>query len=140
MRWRYDVARSHQAQVWQGNAPLQDEVAVFLIYQETGVSDSILFTLSWLKDQGAAAVVVSNAPLTDSDKTRLMDLSYLVIQRPNLGYDFGGYREGILTVLERGTRRYHLHPEAPRLPLSGCDHGPVYPEGSGLADIQHAGG
>ena len=108
-RWRYDAARAHQVQVWPGNVPLQDEVAVFLIYQDTGVSDSVLFTLSWLNDQGVAPVVVSNARLSDSDKTRLLDLSYLVIQRPNLGYDFGGYREGILTVLERGIRPKALY-------------------------------
>jgi putative transposase len=37
-------------------------------------------------------------------------------------------------------RRHHLHPDAPRLPLSGCCHGLVHPQGFGLAHLEHAGG
>ena len=39
----------------------------------------------------------------------------------------------------RVVRRHHLYPDAPRLPLSGGDHGLGEPQGPGLAVIEHDG-
>ena len=37
-------------------------------------------------------------------------------------------------------RRHHLSADATRLPLPGCHHGLVHPQGAGLAHLQYAGG
>ncbi len=37
-------------------------------------------------------------------------------------------------------RRHHLSADEKGLPVSRRHHGLVYPEGTGLADIEHAGG
>lgn len=106
-RIRYDASRGRLVRVTEGNQPAGREIAVLLIYQPQGVLESIYFTLTYLTEQGVSPVVVSNLPLSNEDRERLAAASWLVIERPNVGYDFGGYREGILTVLERG-----LLPEA----------------------------
>ncbi len=120
-RWRYDRRRLRDVRVSAGAIPAGDEAAVLLIYQPDGVSDATLFTLSWLGRQGLAPVVVSNLPLSGADRARLCGSSHLVIERPNTGYDFGGYREGVLTVLDRGigSRGIYVMNDSMWFPLTG---------------------
>ena len=54
--------------------------------------------LSALVAQGISPLVVSNLPLTDTDRATLAATAFRVIERPNIGYDFGGYRDGILSI------------------------------------------
>lgn len=108
-RISYDSSREKLVRVTEGAQNPGREVAVLLIYQPQGVLESTHFTLSYLTEQGISPVVVSNLPLADADRERLAENSWLVIERPNIGYDFGGYREGILTVLERGLRPEALY-------------------------------
>lgn len=108
-RFRYDRRRAADVRIQPGEQPAREEMAVMLIFQPDGVLESTLFTLSWLCRQGVSPVVVSNLPLTERDRARLSPLCHLLIERPNLGYDFGGYREGILTLLERGVRMRALY-------------------------------
>lgn len=108
-RIRYDAARKKHVRVSEGKQKAGCEIAILLIYQPDGVFESTLFTLSYLLSQGISPVIVSNLPLTDNDRDRLAENSWLVIERPNVGYDFGGYREGVLTILERGVRPKALY-------------------------------
>lgn len=108
-RNRYDAAREKFVRVSEGKQKEGREVAVLLIYQPSGVLESTFFTLSYLLNEGISPVVVSNLPLADTDRDRLAANSWLVIERPNVGYDFGGYREGILTVFERGVQPKALY-------------------------------
>lgn len=108
-RIRYDASRPKLVRVTEGAQHPGREVAVLLIYQPQAVPESIYFTLSYLTQQGISPVVVSNLPLTSGDRDRLAANSWLVIERPNVGYDFGGYREGILTVFERGVQPEALY-------------------------------
>lgn len=102
MRITYDHRRESRVRTTEGFQPMLDEVSVLLIYQPTGLLESTLWQLRWMTAQGVTPVVVSNAPLDDADRDRLAGLAHLVIERPNIGYDFGGYREGVLQVLDRG--------------------------------------
>lgn len=74
------------------------KVAVFLIYQPAGVAPSILVTLRWLVTNGYAPLVVTNAPLSDGDRDRLAPFCWRIFERPNFGYDFGGYRDGVILL------------------------------------------
>lgn len=107
--WLYDRRRREVVRVSEGDQPLRDELAVLLIYQPDGLLASTVHTLSWFVSEGVSPVVVSNCPLTEADMQRLRAVSYLVIERPNIGYDFGGYREGVLKILERGIRPAALY-------------------------------
>ncbi len=107
-RINYDAARDRLVHVTQGAIELLDDVAVVLIYQPDGLLASTKYQLDWLIENGVSPVVVTNLTLAQQDREALAGKAYLVIERPNVGYDFGGYREGIQTILERGIRPKNL--------------------------------
>ena len=98
------LKRSHDR--WRDRQPVpQDQgvaltgkVAIFLIYQPKGVAPSILATLHWLVGNGYAPLVVANTPLTESDRSDVTALAWRIFERPNFGYDFGGYRDGVMLL------------------------------------------
>ncbi len=96
----YDLVSRKAIRRTIGKSTLQGEVAIYLIFPENGVLDSHLFMLRELQRDGIDAVVVSNLPLTDDDRDRLLETAARIIERPNVGYDFGGYRDGILDIAE----------------------------------------
>jgi hypothetical protein len=69
-------------------------VAVFVLFQPKGIAASTIMTLEHLAQEAWSVLVISNARLTSADRARLAAHSAHVIERPNLGYDFGAYREG----------------------------------------------
>jgi len=102
---RYERQRPVLVHRWDGSIMLDKQhprVAVFLLFQPEGVSLSTYFACEYLVRKGFAPMVVSNAPLKPADRERLQTVSWQVVQRPNYGYDFGGYREGILQLAEHG--------------------------------------
>ena len=78
-----------------GERPLSGKVAVLVTFQPQGVAASVLETCRFLDAAGYAVLLVANAPLSDTDRTRLLPLCWKVLPRPNRGYDFGGYRDGV---------------------------------------------
>lgn len=81
-------------------------IAVLLIYQPLGVAASVIETCRWLTAEGYATFVVSNGALQDKDRSSLVAETWRLLERPNFGYDFGGYRDAILLL-----RRWNLSPE-----------------------------
>lgn len=73
-----------------------------LIHQPAGVLDSTLFQLGWLNRNEVSSIIIANHPLSKADHAALSPLCHLIIDRPNIGYDFGGYRDGVLTLSECG--------------------------------------
>lgn len=88
-------------------APLPD-MALVLIYQPDGLQASLFQTCRHLTAQGFAPFIVSNTALRDDDRIRLLEACHLLMERPNIGYDFGGYRDGILHLLDAGARPDNL--------------------------------
>ena len=91
----YDLTARWRQRVTQGSLPLTDRVAVFVIYQPKGVAASIFLTLEHLRQNRFSVLLVSNGPLRPEDRTLLAQHAARVLERPNAGYDFGGYRDGI---------------------------------------------
>ncbi|NLS08122.1 lipopolysaccharide biosynthesis-like protein [Rhizobium sp. P32RR-XVIII] len=102
VRYVFDWASSNFVKIDQGTATLQDNIAILLVYQPQGIQASTFYTLRHLIRNGFSPVVVSNAKLSSYDLSALKKNAYCVIQRPNYGYDFGGYRQGILFLAEKG--------------------------------------
>ncbi|MGL6209267.1 MAG: rhamnan synthesis F family protein [Paracoccaceae bacterium] len=102
-RRAYDRNRLSRIKRTTGQMPEQACVAIYLIYQPSGILPSTLLACRFLNDHGFSVHVVSNAPLSDADRLALAEVSSLVLERPNFGYDFGGYRDGILDILDSGT-------------------------------------
>jgi Rhamnan synthesis protein F len=132
---RYDRNRASILKVTAGDKPLQAKVAVYLIFQPQGIPASLLQTCRMIEAAGYAPLVVSNATLTVDALASLRQVAWRIIQRPNYGYDFGGYREGILHLQDQGITPdrllvmndsiwFPLGPEdtlLPRLEASGLD-------------------
>lgn len=97
----YDRVLAKQRLITEGGRPLTDKVGIYLVFPSSGLRASHLQAVHYLLDGGYAPLVVSNQPLLPEDRARLVPLCWRLIERPNFGYDFGGYRDGILSV---GTR------------------------------------
>lgn len=91
-----------------GEQALQTKVALVLVYQPTGLAESLLRLCRHLGDNGYAILAVSNAALTSADRDRLAALVWRIIERPNFGYDFGGYRDGLHYLTRSGVRPQRL--------------------------------
>ena len=116
--------RAHRLQhVTQGALSLTDRVAVFVIFQPTGVSRSVLLTLEHLRDNRYSVLVVSNGPLVPADRQAVAERASVVLERPNVGYDFGGYRDGIrhLWALQHDPSRLVLLNDSTWFPLRRSD-------------------
>lgn len=105
----YNDLRFHRKKrIFQGNRPLSDRIAIYLIFPNNGLTASHRDSLRYMKSGGYTPVVVSNHALTDSDRRELLDQTYLVIERHNFGYDFGGYRDAVLALEAHLPNLMHL--------------------------------
>lgn len=77
---------------------LADKVAIVLIYQPQGIAPSVFATLRWLVANGYAPFVIANTQVADTDRAKVNALAWRLFERPNFGYDFGGYRDGVLLL------------------------------------------
>ena len=82
----------------KGQVPVSTEACIFLIYPDRGILSSHLQVLEQMKAEGIYPVLVSNIPLTDAQRAVLAPLCGLMLERPNAGYDFGGYRDAVLLI------------------------------------------
>lgn len=94
-RKRHDAQRGTMLEADHGEILLKPKVALLLVYQPKGISDATVWTCEHLVHKGYAPLIISNAPLSADDKTRLSPWVWRMADRPNFGYDFGGYRDGI---------------------------------------------
>ena len=94
----YDRRREKQIKRHDGQLPLGAKAVVYLIFPGDGVLASHLMALKYLVSKGYAPLVVSNLPLGSKDLELLAPHCFRVIERPNFGYDFGGYRDGVLEL------------------------------------------
>jgi hypothetical protein len=99
---RHDATRAQTLRQTEGKAQASAKVALLLIYQPSGLRASTLWSCEHLRSKGYAPLVVSNAPLASEDAARLAEVSWRMVERPNFGYDFGGYRDGIWLLQEWG--------------------------------------
>ena len=94
-RWRHDAQRARTLEAQDGAIALRPKVALLLLFQPRGVAASTVWTCQHLVSKGYAPLIVSNAPLSAQDREALSPHVWRMTQRPNFGYDFGGYRDGI---------------------------------------------
>lgn len=94
-RRRHDLERVALLQAASGNIPLTSKVALLLVFQPAGISDATRWTCEHLVRKGYAPLLISNAQLSQADQELLKPWVWKMVERPNFGYDFGGYRDGI---------------------------------------------
>jgi hypothetical protein len=87
-----------------GGVALGPKVALVLCWQPRGLAPSFLAMLDHLVASGYAPFVVSNAALSAADRQALYPRLWRAVERPNFGYDFGGYRDGLFLLRRWGIR------------------------------------
>ncbi|SOC18352.1 rhamnan synthesis F family protein [Rhodobacter maris] len=98
-RKRYDAERWEKISVTEGRGAPGDKFAIFLIYQPGPLPGSVLETCEYFCRHDYNIVLVSNGTLPDASRERLNACCRYILERPNFGYDFGGYRDGIHFLL-----------------------------------------
>ncbi len=105
-REEYERDFDRVTRLTEGAQPTRDRIAIFLIFQPKRLAPSVLETCRWLLSEGYAPFVVSNGPLNEAARDAIAAESWRLLERPNFGYDFGGYRDGIRLLW-----RWNLAPE-----------------------------
>jgi Rhamnan synthesis protein F len=94
-QFRYERSLERRLKVIETGLPLGERIAVFVVFQPKGLLASTLIAFDHLRTEGWAVVVVSNAGLSTADLSAMSERAAAILIRPNFGYDFGGYREGL---------------------------------------------
>lgn len=94
-RSRYGRQRWTRIVTRPGAQAQTPRICLFLIYQTGALPPSIVATCGFLSQQGYCVIVVANGGLPLGAAELLHDHVWQVLERPNLGYDFGGYQDGI---------------------------------------------
>jgi hypothetical protein len=104
----YDTFLAGGRAVTTGHLPGGPKVAIYLIYPDRGLLPSHVRSLTYLASAGYAPLVVSNLPLSATDRARALGLCWRLIERPNFGHDFGGYRDAVRFLWQEPTRPHRL--------------------------------
>lgn len=94
----YDLFKARHAKHYPGQSASKNKVAIYVIYPALGLMSSHLRAINYIASKGYAPLVVSNLPLKQSEIKAVTQICWHYIERPNFGYDFGGYREGMLHI------------------------------------------
>lgn len=99
----YDLlSRRLISATWNTGASEAQSIAIYLVFQPGGISDVSFLTVDCLRRAGFDVLVVSNAKLTEGDTRRLSCYALGILERPNYGLDFGGYRDAVLWIRSEG--------------------------------------
>lgn len=108
-RWLDPIAqKSHDRsfeigfEMTAGALLLGDKVGMLLVFQPDSMQDSVIHTCKYLWENGYSPFIIANGGLNPADKERLLPFVALILERPNFGYDFGGYRDGIKSLWQQG--------------------------------------
>lgn len=87
-------------QEYRGLSRSSAKVAVFVIFPANKVVYSTHYrSIRFLRENGYDVILVSNAELDKVSIDAVLPLVSKLIVRQNFGYDFGGYRQGVLDLL-----------------------------------------
>lgn len=128
----HDMTKHKRITFVAGEQPLRDDVAVFLVYQPKGLLASTFVTLKHLNANGYSVQLVVNHPLNEAQLASLRPFVTEIMIRPNIGYDFGGYRDAILYLLDERP------PKGQLLVLNDSIWFPIWPDCNLLARFRAA--
>ena len=95
---RHDQAFARGFPAFDGAGSLNPKIALFLIYQKGALPQSIIETCEHIARHGYSVFIVANGGLPAESRAQLLRHVWKILERPNVGYDFGGYRDGILQL------------------------------------------
>lgn len=108
---------------YPGEAPQTQHTAIYVVYQPNGLLASTINTCVFLKANGISVVIAANSRLSETDRAALSPHVTEIMQRENIGYDFGAYRDGVRHVLttRSNLKRLIILNDSIWFPLFQCD-------------------
>lgn len=89
------IRRRHKDFIVLQERPIDGSaVAIVAVYAPRGLLPTTLRLFDALASEGIQVVVISNASLSEDDQNFLREKAHVVIQRSNIGRDFGAYQCG----------------------------------------------
>ena len=104
----YDFFLSNKKKIHSGSISLETKILIYVIFPTNGLNEFHLRTLNYFLNKGYSPVVVSNLKLKTEDQEKIKNKSSFLIERENYGYDFGGWRDGIIFLKEKLTMLENL--------------------------------
>ncbi len=101
-RRKHKVWRTNELKAYEGRISESAKIALLLIYQPKLIPESLLQSIKHLVQNGYSPLVISNTPLSSSDTKLLLENCWRLVFRPNFGYDFGGYQDGVWLLNQLG--------------------------------------
>lgn len=98
----HDLAFASGFPITVGDVPYLERVALILTYQTGELPNSLLKMCEHLRKNGFSPLIICNAPVTAAQSDALRPVAWRILQRPNFGYDFGGYRDGLRYLSSQG--------------------------------------
>ena len=98
----HDRKFDQRVRITESGCKIGDRVAILVIFQPKGIADSTYMTLDHLVANRFDVIVVCNGPHPKADVERLGKVAVMTVERPNIGYDFGAYRDGLRIVRSKG--------------------------------------
>jgi hypothetical protein len=95
---RYDETRDAQIIVNDGGDARSKKIAIFLVFQPQSLAKSVVETCTYLRTCGYSILLVANGGISEDSRSCLRRHVWRFIDRPNYGYDFGGYRDAVLKL------------------------------------------
>ena len=95
-----DVVLRRKRRIVSGAQPDGPRKAIYLLYPKDGLLETHRSAIDYLAGKGLSLTIVSNLPLSTADEAEILTLCHRYIERPNFGYDFGGYRDAVLAMAD----------------------------------------
>jgi len=97
----YSEALRVRGVVEGGLARRSDRFVIFVLYAKTTLPKFTTNLIEVLSRSNLNLIIVANAELDSLTRARLLDHCHLLVERRNLGRDFGAYRDAIAVLLRR---------------------------------------
>lgn len=97
----YDLFLKKNSKIYEGKIPLGNAACIFVIFPHGEDLSSELIAIQYLIEKKISPIVVSNKALNTSQIEQLRPITTLTLERKNFGYDFGGYRDGMLILKDK---------------------------------------
>ncbi len=94
----YDRKKNDFITVIRNDSSSPKKIAIYLVFPQNGLQASHKRSLEYISTCGYAPYVVSNLSFNDDDLAYLDRAAWRTMTRPNVGYDFGGYRDALLEL------------------------------------------
>ena len=86
------VLADRSLRLFDGGCDQTNRIAIYAIYPKAGVTCDHLSSIEYLRSAGYSPLIVSNLKLSDSQRDLILPISWKLLERRNVGYDFGAYR------------------------------------------------